>query len=209
MLRLTQVSLLFLVMVCIVPAASADSIGIGLLSYDSISASQDQFDITNLTGTDAFPPDFPITSLLTLSVTDLLVDFTSGPSLDLPGADFTSVDAGGDLDCTAAACNLFGDSITSATLTGTLSPTGGLSGLPSPDTGLLANFSTTITPSCVDGTLEAGCDAMEIDATGTSGGTSATPEPGALSLVGVGLLLLGTKSRRFRRARRGCAPTKQ
>jgi hypothetical protein len=188
--RFPKFLVLLFAMVCISAIASADQIAVGDLSYDAISSSTSQFDITNLTGLSSFPPDFPITSLLTFSVTSLVVDFTSGPSLALPGSDFTVVDADGDLDCTGTGCNLFGDNITSATLTGTLSPTSGLSGLPSGDTGIEAAFTTTITPdpvNCTGGTLAAGCDTAIIYATGISP-VSGIPEPKgwALCLVTIG-----------------------
>src|SRR5580658_1072045 len=80
-------------------------IDVGLLSYDAVSGSQDQFDITSLTGVDAFPSAFPITTTLKFTVTSLVVSFTTGSPLTLPGSDFTVVDPQGDVDCTAAACN--------------------------------------------------------------------------------------------------------
>jgi hypothetical protein len=192
--RLPRLLFLALVIGCFCKIASADQIGVGLLTYDAISASDNEFDITNLTGTDAFPPDFPITTQLDISVTSLVVDLAGGSTITLPGSDFTTVDSEGDEDCTGAGCNLFGDNITSATLTGTFSPTTGLSGLPAGDTGIEAAFTTTITPACGTTYLDAGCDAAEIYATGTS--TTTAPEPGILALVGIGitgLLLIGRK----------------
>jgi hypothetical protein len=189
--RLSQTFVLLLGIACCGRIAFAGSYGIASLSYDSISASDNEFDITNLTGTNSFPCcGFPITTLLSFTVTSLVVDFSSGPALILPGSDFTVVDSGGDEDCTPGACNLFGDNITSATLTGTISPTTSVSGLTAPDTGLLTAFSTTITPGCGSSTLVAGCDAAIINAIGTSG-VSGVPEPGALSLVGIGVLVIG------------------
>jgi len=185
---------------CFGPMASADQITVALLSYDAISATSTEFDITNLTGLNAFPPAVPIATPLTISVTSLLVNLSSGSSLTLPGSDFSITDPQGDLDCTVVACNLIGDSITSAILTGTLSPTIGLKGLPPIDTGILAAFHATITPDathCRGGTLGAGCDTAIIFATGTT-----TPEPGAFSLVGVGFLLIGLRLKRLRGADR-------
>jgi hypothetical protein len=191
----------------IATVASADPIAVGDLTYDSISSTQNQFDITNLTGANEValgdPMDFPISSPLTITVTDLTVNFTSGPSLVLPGSDFGVVDAALDVDCTAGACNTFGDSITSATLTGTFSPTTGLSGLPAGDTGILAAFTTTITPdpvNCTGGTLSAGCDTSIIYATGITGsGPAPVPEPGTVALLGsgmIGLLFMGYRRMR-------------
>lgn len=200
--RMRQVLFVLCVLGSFCAIASADEIGVGVLSYDAISSTQDQFDITNLTGSAALPPTAPITSELTFTVASLVVDLTSG-SITLPGSDFTVVDSDGDLDCTSAACNLFGDSITSVTLTGTLSPTTGLSGLPSGDTGIEAAFTTTLTPGCGGATLSAGCDAAIIDATGTSGVTPA-PEPGTLVLGGIGIIGLLFVARRRRDAGGGC-----
>jgi hypothetical protein len=195
--HLRQLVVLLSAMACFCTLASADTVAVGLLSYDAISPIQDQFDITNLTGLAALPPDEPITTPLTFTVSSLVVNFTSGPSLTIPGFDFTIVDTDGDVNCTVlSTCNLSGDSITSAILTGTLSPTTGLKGLPPGATGIEAGFTTTITPNpvvCTGGTLEAGCDAATIFATTT---THVIPEPGTVALVGigmVGLLLIGCR----------------
>jgi hypothetical protein len=184
--------------------AHADNIAVGDLSFDAITSSSSQFDITNLTGANSFAPDFPIATTLTISVTQVVVDLLGGGTITLPGSDFTVVDAGGDVDCTGAGCNLFGDAITSATLTGTLSPTSGLSGLPAGDSGILAGFTTVITPdpvNCSGGTLLAGCDTAIIYATGVStggggGGTVGAPEPGTWGLMLIGFvgLLVARKS---------------
>jgi hypothetical protein len=178
--RLPRLLFSLFVLACLSTIASAQ-IGVGLLTYDAITASDDNFDATNLTGAAAFPSfGFPITTPLTFTITSLVVNFTSGPSLTLGASDFTT-DAAGDEDCTVSACNLFGDSITSATLTGTFSPTTGLAGLPAGDTGIEAGFSTTLTPS-VGPTLIAGLDGTVINATATSGAPS-LPEPGAWPLI--------------------------
>jgi hypothetical protein len=194
---LTRLMLTLLAVGLLSAVAHADNIPVGDLSYDAISSTSSQFDITNLTGANSFPPDFPITTTLTISVTQLVVDLLGGGTITLPGSDFTVVDPGGDVDCTGAGCNLFGDAITSATLTGTLSPTSGLGGLPAGDSGILAGFTTVITPdavNCTGGTLDAGCDTAIINATGT--GKSTVPEPGTWGLVGIGLvgLMVARKS---------------
>jgi hypothetical protein len=195
--RLPQFFILSAVMAGFAAMASAGAIevGAGILSYDVVAPSDDQFDITNLTGLDALPTDFPITTPLTFTITSLTVNFTSGPALVLPGADFAEVDAEDDIDCIAGACNLFGDSITSAVLLGTFSPTTGIAGLPS-GTSILPAFSdpngdtgSMITPSVGD-TLVAGTDLSIISATvGTA--SSTVPEPSAFALAGIGFLLLG------------------
>jgi hypothetical protein len=182
-LRLSQLIVLLGVMACLSAIASADTYDVGIFSYDQISASDNQFDITNCAAANAAACGVPeIDPQLAFTITSLVVNFTSGPSLTLPGSDFTT-DASGDEDCTASACNVFGDSITSATVTGTFSPTTGLSGLTLPDTGILAAFSATLTPSS-GSTLNAGIDAAYVTATGTSGVTSPVPEPQAVWFLG-------------------------
>ena len=203
MLRGMKFFPILLVALAVFPAAAfADSVAVGDLTYDATSSSTDQFDITDLTGTAAFPPDAPITTPVSITVTSLVVNFSGGSSLTLPGSDFSVVDSSGDVNCTNSACNLFGDNIVSAVLNGTLSPTTGLTGLPAGDTGILTDFSTTITPdsvNCTGGTLLAGCDSAIIYATGVSGTTSATvsaPEPSTWALLGMGLLALAMARRK-------------
>lgn len=182
--RLRYLLLLLLVLPGVCKLASADSIAVGILSFDETTpGSVDQFDITNLTTAGLST----ITTGLTFTVTSLIVDLAGGGTVNLSGSDFTA-DAFGNLDCDDSACNLFGDNITGATLTGTLSPTTGLSGLPAGDTGIEAGYSTSITPGCGTTYLSAGCDAAEIDATGTGG--VAAPEPGTWTLLGVGLVCM-------------------
>jgi hypothetical protein len=198
--RLPQFLGLLGLMACFGATAYADLYPVGVLSYDLISATDDQFDITNGTGTNASLLGFPITTPVTITPTSLTVNFLGGGSAVLPGSDFTVVDAQDDLDCNAAACNLFGSlPIISAVLTGTFSPTTGLAGLTPPDTGVLADFTATLTPSSGP-VLVAGVDAALITATGTAP-VSSVPEPGVFGLFGatiVGAFLLERKSRRLR-----------
>jgi len=199
--RLPQLLVLLGATVGFSTIVSADTYDVGILSYDQISASDNQFDISNGTGSNASAFGFPITTQLSINVSSLVVNFTTGPALNLPGSDFAVVDAQGDVDCTAAACNLFGDNIVSAVLTGTFSPTTGISGLTPPDTGIVASFTDTLTPSA-GSTLEAGIDANLITATGSTGSTGSVPEPGAFTLLGsimVGAALIGIKTGRLRR----------
>jgi len=198
---------------CFSVLASAQTLYVGDLSFDEPTpGSVNQFDITNFVGNGiamngggglvSSSPSF------TISITSLTVDLSVGGPIVVPGTDFTSVDSAGDLDCVASACNLFGDDITSATLTGTFNPTtavGGLSGLDPGYTGIDASFITTITPGCGTTYLDAGCDtaliiATETTATGT-GTPTVVPEPGTWTLFGVGAIgLLVIARKRLRHA---------
>jgi hypothetical protein len=191
----SRVLVLLFVASCFPRVASATTIQIGLISFDSgVSPAGTTFDITTLTGSNAFPPDFPITTPLTFTVTGLTASTSGGP-LSINGSDFTSVDAQGDLDCTAlgdaglGGCDFGAYNILSATLTGTLSPLTGLAVLPSGFSGIASTFSATITPDplCGGRTLTAGCDSAIISATLVAANPAAVPEPPTGILV-VGLL---------------------
>ncbi len=186
--RSIQPLILLVLMACVGTVALADTYDVGIFAYDQISGADNEFDIINCTGANAAGCGVPeVDPQLTFTVTSLVVNFTSGPSLNLPGSDFTS-DASGDENCTASACNVFGDNITSATVTGTFSPTTGLSGLTLPDDAILAAFSATLTPSSGP-TLAAGVDAVYLTATGA---VAPVPEPKAVWLVGtvIGVFLI-------------------
>jgi hypothetical protein len=101
-------------------AASASQIPIGLLAFDEVTGTSGEFDITNLTGSNSMP-GFPVTTGLTFNITNLTVNFVSGPPTVLTSADFTTDGSGGFLGN-----NVFSSSILSAVLTGTLSPTAGV-----------------------------------------------------------------------------------
>jgi hypothetical protein len=184
---------------CCSTLANADMVAIGELTFDANTPSAlATFDITNLTGLDAFPPDFPITTPLSIGVTGLVANLQSGGTITLKGSDFSVADAFGDINCTLAGdaasgrCDFAAYQVTSATLTGTVSPATGLAGLPAGDTVIARTFSTTIVPNVgcgpsggVAATLTAGCDIAVIDATASA---TAVPEPRSLPIVG-GLLV--------------------
>jgi len=199
---LARVGLAFIVVLASSPAAFATSFGVGLLTYDALTPSAlATFDITNLTGANALPPDFPITTPLTLAVTNLVAHLVGGSTLTIDGSNFTD-DGFGDLNCTVSGdaasggCDLAAYSILSATLTGTFSPTTGLDvdGLPPGSTTIGAAFSTTVTPDAACGNeriLTAGCDAAEIFAATPT----AVPEPATLTLLEFGVLGLAARYR--------------
>ena len=181
-----RVLILLLVISCCATLAKAD-ITVGDLFFDANTPTAlAAFDILNLTGGNASPPDFPITSQLTILVTGLTANLEGGGTLMIPGSDFTVADSQGDLNCTVTGdaglggCDFAAYSLLSATLTGTLSPTTGLAGLP-PGSTIQSSFTTTITPGCGT-TLTAGCDAAFINA-------AEVPEPAPWPLLGI--LLVG------------------
>lgn len=188
-MRLRKVLVSLLVVGGFASTASATSIGVGQLNF--VATPFTTFDITNQTGS-----GFPITTQLAITVNSLVANIQDGSTIVIPGASFTVVNAQGDVSCTAPDCNLSSDSVVSATLTGTLSPTTGIGGLP-PGTTILADFSTTILPdpSCSggpssvtisDATLTPGCDHTTIFA--TTAGATTVPEPGTVTLLEIGLL---------------------
>lgn len=101
-------------------AAKADTMSLGIISYDSIIAGvSDQFTISNLTGTSDLPPDFPIITNVTFLSAELQL---FGPSATAPPIGLGVINPG----FAAAATGLFADSsqFTSAVFTATLSVTG-------------------------------------------------------------------------------------
>jgi hypothetical protein len=192
---LVRVLILLSVIGCCSGIALADTIGVGLLTYDGVPlTSPAVFDITNLTGANSFAPDFPITTQLTFTITSLVANLQGGGTLTIDGGNFTSVDPQGDLNCTVAGdastggCDLAAYNLLSATLSGTLSPLTGLAGLPAGDIGIANAFTATIMPDAECGTsgiLTPGCDAAVIYATGVA--RSAVPEPSTWILLATAL----------------------
>jgi hypothetical protein len=188
---------------CLSTAASAATIKIGLLSLDPGTPTGDSFSIVNLTGLNAFPPDFPIETQLAISVTGLTANTTGGP-LTIGGGVFAS-DAAGNVSCTLAGdaatggCNFAAYNISSAILTGTLSPVAGLVGLPAGFVGIQSGFTATITPGCGQ-FLIAGCDVADVEATLVP---AVAPEPSSAMLfaTGIGLLAAYARNRRSPRPR--------
>ena len=63
------------------PSAFASQIPVGYVSWDvTFPGEAGQFDITNLSGPNAGPPTFPITTTVNLSNLNLVVDFVGGSS---------------------------------------------------------------------------------------------------------------------------------
>ena len=188
--------LLAIVFSCCATLANAGVVSIGELTFDANTPTAlATFDITNLTGLNAFPPDFPITTQLAITVTSLVANLQGGGTLTISGNDFSVVDPQGDLNCTVSGdaasggCDFAAYDIVSATLSGTLSPLSGLAGLPPGVSALESAFATTITPNAGCGagtTLTAGCDFAIINAN-----TGTVPEPATwipLATLLIGLL---------------------
>ena len=175
-----------------VPAAHADTVAIGYVSYDvTTPPGAAQFDINNLTGPNEafFAPDFPVATSVSLSNLSLDVSFASGPdevfgssyfTLSADGLSFT----GNPLSTGIGQPNGLAGAI-SATLTGTFDTTA----LTLYDASTLTidpNFTATISdPSgLTDG------DSAVIYATVAGATPPVVPEPTPFFLVGTGLLVL-------------------
>ncbi|MFN8065534.1 MAG: hypothetical protein U0P82_12125 [Vicinamibacterales bacterium] len=197
---------------CAARAASANTISIGLLTYDEgvLQGGGNAFDITNLSGSSALPPDYPVTTPVTITVTSLVASYSNagGGSLTIPGSNFIA-DPTGNVTCGVAGdaslggCNIGAYTITSATLTGTFSPVTGLGGLPPGFGGILGPFSATITPAA--GAFLVPGDFAVVDATLVAATDVPVPEPSSGVLLDIGCIgLLAAwhvdRSRLLRRA---------
>ena len=177
-------------------AASAATIDVGVLSFDENTPTGNSFNIVNLTGL-----GFPLETVLDFDVTSLVAALEGGGTLTIGNSSFTDDPLSGNLDCTVAGlpttggCNFASYNITGVTLTGTLSPTSGLIGLPPGFTGIESAFSVLLTPS-VGPYLTAGQDAVIIQATLVETPTT-VPEPSTAMLLQLGMVALG--GYRFRR----------
>lgn len=176
-------------------AASATSIDVGIFSFDGgvLQGGGDAFDITNGTGANASLLGFPVTTPVSITVTSLIANKSGGGSLTVNGSDFTVVDPEGDVNCAvtgdagSGGCDFAAYTLSSAVLTGFLSPTTGLAGLPSGFTGIQSPFTAILTPSS-GLTLSPG-DFVNIQATLVAEGpVSAVPEPPTAMLLDIGLI---------------------
>ncbi len=183
----TRILLLSLALGLFSAVAFASNVPVGFISYDFIGGGLAEFDITNQTGPNSsqFPDEtWPVSNSISLSDLSLVVHFADGSQFTY-GSGYWSLEPDG---LSWAGPQLSdGSEITSATLTGTFSPT--LFDL-NDGTHFNANpnFSATISDP---NNLQNGDFAL-INATPASG---TTPEPGTLALVGTGALGL----LRFRR----------
>jgi hypothetical protein len=106
------------------PGAHAAPIPVGFLSWDvTIPGSFGQFDITNLTGQNASPPDFPVDTQVQFTSLSLVVDFSDGSMTTFGPPYFTLNPDGESLDGSPIAIGGMSPQPVSATLTGDLTPT--------------------------------------------------------------------------------------
>jgi hypothetical protein len=178
--------------------ASASTINIGLFTLND-DGSSTFFGVVNLTGpTSSLPPDYPIETALTIDTSTLSLTATlnGGGTITIPGTGFFTSDADGNVNCTTAGdagaaidpgCNFAAYQLTSATLTGTLSPTSGLVGLPSGFIGIQSAFTVTLLPTSGNDFLTAG-DFVDLQATLIPG--ERVPEPSTLMLLPFGMGLV-------------------
>jgi len=183
-------ALLLIVMSCS-SAASAATIQVGVFSYDTGTPAGDSFSVTNLTGLNALPPDFPLEPLLTFTITNFSASLLGGGTLAIDPSKF-STDASGNVNCLspgdagAGDCNFAAYDLLSATISGTLSPVA-VTGLPAGFIGIESAFIATLTPTC-NRLLTAGCDAVVIEATLVPETPQVpVPEPSTAMLLQLGL----------------------
>ncbi len=175
------------------PAAFAQ-IPVGYVSWDvTFLANAGEFDIVNLTGPNALPPDFPILTTLSLSDLNLVVNFVGGGSATYgPSSGYFSLGPDGEsFNGTSIPIGGTNPEPISATLTGTFSP---LSiDDPSADT-ILSTFSALISPDPGNSYLMDG-DLAVIYATEAS--VSTTPLPSTWWMMLSGLAGLGFVTFRY------------
>lgn len=187
----TRVLLLVALVSLMAVAASADSIPVGIFSYDVTGLNTLQFDITNQTGPNSSPfPDttFPVTSSVFLSSLSMTVNFANGTTQTFGSSYFTLGPDG--LSFSGNPLSTL-NAITNATLTGKFSTTtfnlnNGTS------VTVAQGFTVTITDP-TGGPLQDGDFGIIYATTGTS----TTPEPETLTLMGTGLASLLVFKRKY------------
>lgn len=177
-------------------AAFADNYTVGFLSYDLTGTDTAAFDIANLTGSNALPPDFPILTTVNLSSLSLTVHFSDGSTVTEPSSYFSLALDGQSFNGSDIGVGGTNPLPTEATLTGSFSPTTiNVDGVGTVD--INPTFSLTLLPS--SGPDLADGDLAIIFA--TTAGTSTVPEANSWFLLGTVMLLMAfTRRTRLRNA---------
>jgi hypothetical protein len=174
--------------------ASASLLPIGYISYDvNIPASTASFDITNLTGPNALPPDFPVATSVDLSSLSLKVDFSDGSTQTFGSPYFTLSSDGLSFNGGAIPIGGANPQPTDATLTGMFSPTT----LTLSDSSMVtidSSFSAMILPSSPPNLGDGDFAVIYASPAGT---TSPVPEPGSVLLLAttVGMIVVSRRPR--------------
>jgi hypothetical protein len=175
---------------CAVCASSAlaTTIPLGYVGwYVDIPGSTGSFNIFNGSGSNSLPPDFPITTALSLSSLSLTVHFAGGGTTVYGSSYFTPNLDGLSFDGSDIAIGGGNPLPIDATLTGSFSATSILV-----DTlgavSILPTFSATILPSDGNTTLS-DFDFAYINVETTAGTGGTTPEPSSLLLAGLAVAL--------------------
>lgn len=174
-------------------AALADQYNVGAITYDVTGTGTAEFDITNLTGPNALPPDFPIDSSVNLSSLSLTVHFSDGSTVVEPSSYFSLALDGLSWNGSSIGIGGVNPQPTSATLTGSFSPTSvDVAGVGTVD--ILPTFSVSFSdsPALVDG------DFGLIVATSTT--VSGVPEANSWFLLGTVIFLIAFARRNKGRA---------
>lgn len=170
--------------------AAASPIAIGYMSFDVTSGTTAQFDVANLTGTNALAPDFPVLTPLAFTSLNLLVTFSDGSTHAFGLADFTLSADGMSLDGPTVAIG--GTTLpVAATLSGLVNPAS-----IDPGTGTMMDIDAAFTPVTLG---DANGPALD---DGTLGilyvhepRTGSVPEPSSAWLVLIGAAAFGLRRR--------------
>jgi hypothetical protein len=168
-------------------ATFASSLAVGFISYDVTSpGSTGEFDIVNETGPNSTPfPDttFPVTTSLNMSSLGLTVHFSDGSTQTFGSSYFTLNPDGLSWDGGTIPIGGANPQPTSATLTGSFSPTS-VDLNDGTSTSILSTFTASVAssspPNLQDGDLGI---ISATTGTGTGGGGGSVPEPGTWLLM--------------------------
>ena len=187
----TRVLLLIAALSLLTVAASADSIPVGIFSYDVTGLNTFQLDITNQTGPNSsiFPDTtFPVSSTIFLNSLSLTINFANGTSQTFGASYFTLSPDG--ISFTGNPLSTL-NAVTSASLTGKFSTTS--FNLNNGTTVTVVQGFTVKLTDPTGGPLQDG-DSVVIFATT---GTSTVPEPETWTLMGTGLASLIAFKRKY------------